>query len=53
MVKFMCHNCEDQLFKSITSILNHVWDKHGVEVVKNWVPLCERPFQPRKSDEES
>ena len=37
----MCRNCDDQLFRSITSVLNHVWDKHGVEVVKKWIAKSE------------
>lgn len=30
----MCHNCDDLLLKSISSVINHVWDNHKVEVAK-------------------
>lgn len=32
MVKYLCHNCNDLLLKQITSVLDHIWSKHGVEV---------------------
>lgn len=34
MVKYMCHNCNDLLLKQTSSVVDHVWGKHGVEVKK-------------------
>ena len=38
-VKYMCHNCNDQLLKSISSVIDHVWAKHRIEVSKIWQPI--------------
>lgn len=34
MVKYMCHNCNDLPFGHITSVLEHIWSEHGIEVQK-------------------
>ena len=34
MVKYLCHNCNDLSMKQISSVIDHVWSKHGVEVQK-------------------
>lgn len=34
MVKYLCHNCNDLPLKQISSVIDHVWSKHGVEVKK-------------------
>ena len=34
MVKYLCHNCNDLPLKQISSVLDHIWSKHGVEVQK-------------------
>ena len=36
MVKYLCHNCNDLLLKNITSVIDHVWAKHDVEVQRHW-----------------
>ena len=36
MVKYMCNDYKDQNLPNITSVLNHVWDKHGIEVKRKW-----------------
>lgn len=36
MVKYSCHNCNDLLLKSISSVLDHVWAEHKIEVAKMW-----------------
>ena len=35
----MCHNCNDQLLKNISQVIDHVWSKHKIEVVKIWQPV--------------
>jgi len=35
----MCHNCDDLPLKHISSVIDHVWGKHGIEVTKIWRPL--------------
>lgn len=39
LVVYLCHNCNDQLLKAIDSVLNHVWDKHKIEVSKVLEPI--------------
>ena len=34
MVKYLCHNCNDLLLKNISSVVNHVWDEHKIEITK-------------------
>lgn len=34
MVRYLCHNCDDLLLKQVSSVIDHVWGKHGVEVKK-------------------
>jgi len=36
LARYMCNNCKDLLLKSITSVLDHVWAKHKIEVTKIW-----------------
>lgn len=39
MVKYLCHNCDDLSLKNISSVIDHVWAKHKIEVAKEWHPL--------------
>jgi hypothetical protein len=32
MVKYRCHNCHDQEFRNIASIIDHIWVKHSLIV---------------------
>ena len=39
LVIYLCHNCNDLLLKNLDSVLNHVWDKHEIEVSKVLEPI--------------
>lgn len=39
MVRYLCHNCNDLLLKNISSVVNHVWDEHNIEVTKILQPV--------------
>jgi uncharacterized C2H2 Zn-finger protein len=34
MVRYFCSNCDDLDLKQISTVLDHIWSKHGVEVQK-------------------
>lgn len=40
MVRYSCHNCRDEdLGKSITKVIKHVWRKHRIELSRKWEPV--------------
>ncbi len=36
MVRYLCHNCNDRLLKTITTVVEHVWAEHKIEVARRW-----------------
>jgi hypothetical protein len=34
MARYLCHNCNDLALKAVPQVLEHVWNKHGIEATK-------------------